>query len=106
MRPDRRHQRGDMQRARAGAGDLDVIDVRLVADLELEHRVHLVLARGRAEMAFDEHRARPLLDDGERTGEYRSGLAAGMDDDEMDRLHQRRALRYADDGAGAHAGGA
>ena len=55
-------------------------------------------------MAFDEHRVRPLLDDGERTGEYRSGLAAGIDEDEMDRLRQRRALRGADHGTVAHEG--
>src|SRR5262249_34970069 len=75
MRADRRHQGGDMQRASAVAGDLDMIDVGLVTDLELERRVHLVLARDRADVAFDEHRARPLLDDDEGTGEYRSGLA-------------------------------
>jgi len=51
-----------VQRPRALPRDLDVIDVRLVADLELEHRVHLVLVRRRAKVAFDQHRTRALLD--------------------------------------------
>ena len=43
MGADRRHQGGDMERPGAPAGDLDVIDMRAVADLELERRIHLVL---------------------------------------------------------------
>ena len=54
MRADRRHQRGDMQRTRAVAGDLDMIDVGLVADLELEHRVDLIVFAGaRTHVAFE-----------------------------------------------------
>ena len=43
MRADRRHQARDMQGARALAGDLDVVDLRRVADLELERRIDLIL---------------------------------------------------------------
>ena len=92
MRADRRHQARDVQRARALAGDLDVIDMGLVADLELERRVHLVLAGIRAVVAFDQHRARALLDDDERADEDRGRLLAGIDEDEMDRPRQRDSL--------------
>ena len=65
VRADRRHQGRDMQRAGALAGDLDVIDMGLVADHELERGVDLVLAPT-AFVALDQHRARALLDDDER----------------------------------------
>ena len=60
--PIARHQRRDMQSAGARAGDLDVIDMGLVADHELERRVDLIVAVRGAFVAFDQHGARALLD--------------------------------------------
>ena len=105
MGADRRHQGGDMERPGAPAGDLDVIDMRGVADLELERRIHLVLIAIRADMAFDQHRARPLLDHDERADEHRRGLLARIHENKMDRPRQRSALRDPDHRAVTHESG-
>ena len=47
-----------MQRACALAGDLDVVDMSLVADHEFERGIDLVVAARRALVALDQHRAR------------------------------------------------
>ena len=91
-----------MQGARALAGDLDVIDMRRVADLELERRIHLVLAGIGADMAFHQHRACALLDHDERADEDRGRLLAGIDEDEMDRPRERDSLRDMDHRAVTH----
>ena len=105
MRADRRHQRRDVQRARALARDLDVVDMRLVADLELERGVDLAVAAGRAFVAFDQHRACAAADDHQRAGEDRRRPLAGVEEDEMQRPRQRGARRHLDHGAVAHEGG-
>ena len=74
---------------RAGAGDLDVVDVGRVADLELDCRIHLEIIR--TLMAFDQHRARPLSDRRERAHEHGRRLPAGIDEDEMDRTRERNS---------------
>ena len=91
-----------MQGARALAGDLDVVDVSRVADLELERRIHLVLAGIRADMAFHQHGARALLDHDERADEYRGRLLARIHEHEMDRPRQRDTLRDMDHRAVTH----
>ena len=91
-----------MQSPRALPRDLDVIDVRLVADLELEHRVHLVLVRRRAEVAFDQHRTRALLNRDERTHEHRCGLAVRRHEHEVERTGERGARGDVDHRAVAH----
>ncbi len=84
MRADRRHQARDVQRAGARAGDLDMVDMGLVPDLEFERGVDLIVVAGRAFVALDQHGARALLDDDERAGKDRGRRLAGIDEDEMD----------------------
>jgi hypothetical protein len=105
MRADGSHQRGHMHCTGALAGDFDVIDVSVIAHLELKHRVHLVLARARTDMAFEQHGARAVFDHDERADENRRRLAAGIHEYDMDRLRQRGALRHVDQRAVAHEGG-
>ena len=62
MRADRCHQARDMQRSRALAGDLDVVDMGLVADRDFERGVDLIVATRRAFVALDQHRPRALAD--------------------------------------------
>ena len=66
---DRRRQRRDVQRVRAFADDLDVIDMSLVADEQFERGIDLIIAARRPLVAFDQHGARALLDDDERAHE-------------------------------------
>ena len=98
---DRRRQRRDVQRLHAFADDLDVIDMRLVADEQFERGVDLIVASGRAFMALDQHGAGALLHDHERAHEARRRRFRG-DEDQMQRPFDGRAGADADDGAVAH----
>ena len=91
-----------MQRPCALAGDLDVIDMGLVADHDFERGIDLVVAARHALVALDQHRPRALADDGERAGEHRSRRAARIEEHEMQRPGQRGALRDLDDDAVTH----
>ncbi len=91
-----------MQRACALAGDLDMIDMGLVADLDFERGIDLVVAARHALVALDQHRPRALADDGERAGEHRGRRAAGIEEHEMQRPRQRRARGHLDDDAVTH----
>ena len=57
---DCRHQGRDMQCAGTLAGDLDMVDMSLVADQQFERGAHLVVVAGRAFVALDQHGARAL----------------------------------------------
>ena len=72
--PDRRRQRRDVQRVRAFADDLDVIDMRPVADKQFQRRVDLIVAAGGTFMALDQHGPRARLDDDQRTHKARRRL--------------------------------
>ncbi len=82
------------------AGDLDVVDMGVVADHQLERGVDLV-ACGRV-VAFDQHDAGALLDHHQRAGEHRSRPVAGRGEHQMDRPLDRRALGDVDQRAIAH----
>ena len=103
MCADRRHQRRDMQRAGPLPGDLDVVDMRLVADDQFERRVHLVVAG--ALVALDQHRAGTALNHDERADEDRRRPLAAVDEQEMDRPRERHAGGDMDHGTVAHEGG-
>ena len=105
LRADRGHQARHMQRARAFAGDLDVVDMGLVADLDFERGIDLVVAARRALVALDQHRPRALADHGERAREHRGRRTAGIEEDEMQRPRQRSAGSHLDHDAVAHEGG-
>ena len=55
-------------------------------------------------MTFEQHRARAAFDHHERADENRRRRAAGIHEDEMQRLRQRGALRDVDQCAVAHEG--
>ena len=69
LRADRGHQRRDVNEIARPAGDLDVIDMGVVADHELERGVDLMSGAG--VVALDQHGARALLDHDQRAGEHR-----------------------------------
>jgi hypothetical protein len=56
-------------------------------------------------MALNDHGARALLDQNERTGEQRRRLLAGRREHEMNRPLDRRSCRDLNDDAVAHEGG-
>ena len=100
MGADRGHQRRDMDEIARPAGDLDVVDVRLVADDQFERGVDLMAGGG--VVALDQHGARALLDHDQRAGEHRGRLVAGRGKHQMDRPLDGRALGDVNDGAVAH----
>ena len=104
MRADRGRERRDMQRVGAFADDLHMIDMGVVADEQFERGIDLIVAAGRALMAFDQHGARARLDDDQRAHESRGRLLRGHEQ-QMQRPLDGRAGGDADHRAVAHQGG-
>ena len=81
--------------------ELDVVDARPVADLDLGHRVSLQLAAAEACVAFQEIERGALLDEDDVARDHAGRLAA-VDVDEVDRLVEGHALGEAQADAAAH----
>ena len=77
------------------AENLDVVDMRLVPDHELEHRVDLI--RVLVFVAFDQHGARVLLDHHKRSAEDGGRFVTGGGEDKKDRPLDRGARGHADE---------
>ena len=67
------------------ARDLDVIDLRLVADHQLQHGVDLIVRLTAPLMGLDERRAGAFADHHQRSRHHRSRRRAGIDEDQVDR---------------------
>ena len=99
---DRRRQRRDVQRIRAFADDLDVIDMRLVADEQFQRGVDLIVTARRAPVSFSISMTRAPRS---TTTSERMKLAAGFlrgDEEQMQRPFDGRAGGDPDDRAVAH----
>ena len=91
---------------RALAGDLDVIDMRLVADHQLERGVDLIVrAAPGLRGSRPASRARPRSTTTSERANTDAGSLAGVDEDEMDRPRERGPGRDVDHRAVAHEGG-
>ncbi len=101
MRANGRKQSRDMQRLGAFADELDVIDMRLVADHKLQRRVNLVVGIPRAFMALNQHDPGALLNHDKRACEDR-GRRIGTDESQMQRAVDHRPRRDVHESAIAH----